>query len=814
MKIHELIIQNIRGITTLKFEPKGKNFLISGPNGTGKSSVIDAIDFLLTGDITRFTGRGTQGITIKKYGSHLDNAKLEEAFVSAVVSLNEKDLFKITRTIGSPDQLNLSDEKYRIQLEKPLLLAKEGQHILTRREILNYIATEPSERSKRIQSLLNLNRVEEMRQAFVKLNRQFKQQFTREEGAFRTENAQVAAIVQNPNFDGNVLLNFINIQRQILGSLPLATLDIKNIRADVKYDDSWGIGSGRIPTLQIELSNLKTFEEKYGSKLQELDTELRQILILVTTDNRLKHALEQYELTELGIGLLDDSGQCPLCEIQWDPLELRSKLENKLELGEEAKYYNNQIENIKNQIKNLVDYLLASLKRVVAIANQIKHSDKTKLYEWQQEVERFKLDLEGQHIEYLKYPSSRIIRGFIDFSIQDLLASFEKAVVSDFVPPEQVAYDNLVKLEQAIQNWQQANGKYQEAKKSYAIAQNLHDEFIASRDNVLNALYDKIRDRFEDIYRKLHFEDENNFSAELNPSDTGLTLDVDFHGRGKHSPLALHSEGHQDSMGLCLFLALAENIAQDKLNLIVLDDVVMSVDAGHRKSLCKVLADTFKGFQIIIATHDKTWHHQLIVETVVTKNEIIEFLSWHIATGPRTTTKVDVWEKIVEDLDKNDVPSAAHKLRRWAEMYFADVCERLGAKVIFRQDSRWELGDLLDPAISTLKGLNKKAKNAANTWKHEDKKKELEIQGDSFDKLAERIKNEKWPINPLIHYNDWINISKSEFADVYTVFRDLTLFFECPHCNGMLSIDRKIDPTSVRCHCSNVNWNLQVKSNS
>ena len=53
MKLIELEIQNIRGIKQLKLKQNGNNFLIYGPNGSGKSAVVDAIDFLLTGQISR-----------------------------------------------------------------------------------------------------------------------------------------------------------------------------------------------------------------------------------------------------------------------------------------------------------------------------------------------------------------------------------------------------------------------------------------------------------------------------------------------------------------------------------------------------------------------------------------------------------------------------------------------------------------------------------------------------------------------------------------------------------------------------------------
>ncbi len=814
MRIHKLEIQNIRGITSLTLEPKGKNFLISGPNGTGKSSVVDAIDFLLTGDITHLTGRGTKGISIKKYGSHLDKRKqLEECFVSAEMTLNNKDHFTIKRTVLTPDQLIISDETQLDALNNALTLANEGQHILTRREILSYIATEPSNRAQRILALLNLSNIEDMRQSLVKVVRHFKEKDIRLEGILDAERAQVASILQTPNFNDEILLEFINTQRHILGSEPFIELNLQEIRAGVQYSDERRNKTEGIISLQTELENLKNFTQKQGNQLRSLDFELRQKLISLLTNPELAHALEQHKLTELGIELLDDSGLCPLCEAQWEPVELRVKLETKLQLGEQAKILREEIDSIGKKIAELINFLLSSLRRVTAIASQINFVQEASLRNWQLEIENFLAVVKNLGTEYIKYVSEQVAVGFITPQIQSELTNLESELQlkATVISPEQEAYDRLVQLEQAIRSWKRADFANQQSKTEFNFAQTLQQEFLASRDKVLNDLYEQIRERFEDIYRRLHFEDESSFSATLTPSDAGLNLEVEFYGRGKHPPLALHSEGHQDSMGLCLFLALAEKVARDRMSLIILDDVVMSVDADHRKNLCKVLNESFREFQIIIATHDKTWHHQLRHEGVIHKNDTVEFLSWHIATGPRINEKIDVWEKIDEDLGNNDISAAAHKLRRWAEMYFAEVCERLGAKVLFRQDARWDLGDLLHPAIHRWKELNRKATNTANSWDDGDKRKELVEIGDQFGKAVERTQAEQWIINPLVHYNSWLDLSKHDFASVSEAFKDLTDYFECPKCGKMLSLDNIITPKSLQCSCSKTNWNLKMK---
>ena len=64
---------------------------------------------------------------------------------------------------------------------------------------------------------------------------------------------------------------------------------------------------------------------------------------------------------------------------------------------------------------------------------------------------------------------------------------------------------------------------------------------------------------------------------------------MNFYERGLFPPAAFHSEGHQDGMGVCLYLALMKRLFGDRFTIALLDDVVMSVDAGHRYQFCKLL---------------------------------------------------------------------------------------------------------------------------------------------------------------------------------------------------------------------------------
>jgi len=109
IKLESAHIEEVHGIRSLDLDFQKSTFAISGPNGSGKSGVIDAIEFALTGSISRLMGRGTKGLSVAEHGPHVDKVKFPDAaFVRAKVFLT--DLGKsatITRKIKTPTKVTI-----------------------------------------------------------------------------------------------------------------------------------------------------------------------------------------------------------------------------------------------------------------------------------------------------------------------------------------------------------------------------------------------------------------------------------------------------------------------------------------------------------------------------------------------------------------------------------------------------------------------------------------------------------------------------------------------------------------------------------
>ena len=95
------------------------------------------------------------------------------------------------------------------------------------------------------------------------------------------------------------------------------------------------------------------------------------------------------------------------------------------------------------------------------------------------------------------------------------------------------------------------------------------------------------------------------------PDDADKAIDIalQFHGKALESPRLTLSEGYRNSLGLCVFLAMA---ARDKSKRpIVLDDVIVSLDRAHRGFVVKLLQAEFPDRQVLLFTHDRDWFAEL-----------------------------------------------------------------------------------------------------------------------------------------------------------------------------------------------------------
>ena len=131
----------------------------------------------------------------------------------------------------------------------------------------------------------------------------------------------------------------------------------------------------------------------------------------------------------------------------------------------------------------------------------------------------------------------------------------------------------------------------------------------------IQKVIDTLKERVNILYLAVHPEESKTPTIRLDLStDTKqpqLNLLTNFSpNRQGVVPSGYLSDSQVHTLALSLRLA-AILVLNKEVPIIVLDDVVTSYDADHRKSIAAMLADHFKGFQIILVTHDERFFNYL-----------------------------------------------------------------------------------------------------------------------------------------------------------------------------------------------------------
>lgn len=814
IKLESAHIEEFRGIRKLTINFNQKTFAISGPNGSGKSGVIDAIEFGLTGQIGRLAGLGTKGLTVTEHGPHVDKVKFPDAaFVVLNVfipSLGKSA--KITRKVSAP-------KKPKIEPDDPdvrKVLGEITDHpeiTLARRDILRFILVEPSKRSEEIQTILKLEEIGQTRAALNTANNKLSRELKSAASIIQGAKANLQRLLGIANFSAADLLSVVNAKRTVLG-LP----EILNLQADTTLDK--GLASeeqepafNKSAALR-DLKAVSDFIEQLNTIGAEQASSIVANIEKLELDPALLMALQRRSLIEKGLELLEGP-ECPMCDHPWpDEEHLLDHLRAKLLKSENAGKIQTSVLEDGTKIAAHVTTLMDLLRETLKIAKGESEPEFAALTTaWGKELKELKNQLINP--DGLIGLKDRLSHGWPKKpdGFDEKLDALNSVVLAK---PDQSATVEaqtfLANAQLRLKDYRDEMRKRDLAQQASDVAKIAYGTYCNAMEDELNTLYNEVQEDFSSFYRQINDDDEGSFTAKLTPSEGKLDFDVNFYDRGLFPPGAYHSEGHQDGMGVCLYLALMKHLLGDSFTIALLDDVVMSVDAGHRYKFCQLLKTQFPNTQFVIATHDRLWAEQMKAAKLTTSKTSLIFHGWTVDTGPLVESNVEIWDEIATSIGKGKVETAAHALRHHLEFVSRQLADQLGARPVFKSDGNYDLGDLLPCTLARIKELYAKATDTAQSWGN-DQMKAVAIERKRQLANSNGVKSvEDWAVNKAVHYNEWANFGKNDFEPVVAAFKSLLECMQCSDCESWLYISpRGTRPDSLRCQCGNVNLNLKSK---
>lgn len=317
----------------------------------------------------------------------------------------------------------------------------------------------------------------------------------------------------------------------------------------------------------------------------------------------------------------------------------------------------------------------------------------------------------------------------------------------------------------------------------------IYNTFSETKKSKINEIYEAIIGNVNTFYSTLHPNDPHR-NIELKIATgrrASAELRMESFGRAKEDPRAFASEAHQDSLGLCIFLAFVKKF-NEKCNFIVLDDVVTTIDAQHRELICILLLECFKDYQLLITTHDPIWYEQLRSHQRAFRVDgnwkNLEIIRWALNTGPIIEPFKPRWDKISSKIESGDKSGAAHDGRQYLEWLLKEICRETLARLVLKE--RYTVADLLLPAKERLDELTK-----GTTFEKQISKRfqELEAKGSIGNLLSHD--------NPEVE-----SISVDEVKRFCEAVHELHNTFTCPNCGSFLKYYQNMK--RLRCpdpHC-------------
>ncbi len=820
IRIKSIRIEEFRGIRELDLDMSGGNFGICGPNGTGKSGVVDAIEFCLTGNITRLSGQGQGELSVKGHAPHVDQRKSPDkakvAITATVPSLG-KDI-TITRSVKNPRVVEIVPNDAKVEA----IIAELQSHpefALSRREIAKYVVTPPAQRSTDVQNLLRLDYIGGLRKSFVSYAGKCKRDSEEAERARRNAENELKIALGLAALDREKVLEKANEQRAVL-DLP-ALMELTPQTSFKEGTDQKGQGQQKNALVKdVALADLGALYEAIGSGEPEALKQARESALTGLTtlkdDEKALLLARSHGLITTGLELVTEDA-CPLCDKPWDANDLRAHLQEKLLTAESMGKLLGELGKAISEIIGSLEERAAAIRKIGEYATKLDPAVPRKeldAYVKQLEDTKAALKAFGDDHSLLDGAIAAIQEQWWDLP-DDATARLEGTQKGLMALPDSSAKDRAIDFLAVLQDRYERLLSTTKAAKSqaarYATAQRIHDHYNNVSNKVLEDIYYAVAKEFTDFYKAIN-DDEGRFIGELKAEPAKLSFNVDFYGRGTFPPGAYHSEGHQDGMGLCLYLALMKHTLGDKFTFAVLDDVLMSVDTGHRREVCRLLKTKFPDTQFVLTTHDRVWLQYMKTEGLIKGGQF--FGGWNVETGPRIWDDTDIWTEIGTALDKDDVPRAAALLRRYLEYISAVLADNFRAPVEYRGDANYDLGDLLPSVTSRWRDRLSKGIKAAAHWGHDEAKAKLETMQDEAATLIQKTNAEQWAINKSVHFNEWENFTSADFKEVADAFRALLDHIRCsnPKCGGYPYLTpRKGSSEQIRCSCGAININLKAK---
>jgi recombinational DNA repair ATPase RecF len=712
--IRSIRFNHFRGLPDNEFNLKGKSIVLLGSNGKGKSSIVDGIEFLFSGQLGRFIGKGTGSI------DHND----------AIQHVKKLGPTKVTIRLSPSNGVisrSLDDEKLSITSGKAVqdyVTNHPGvdAFILRRSKILDFVCDQDADRYRKFIQLVGISHVDTLQRTFVDAERQANEAEQRAHDTYLTK----LAVFRDPisKFEPQCLSQVLTRVSELVAALGLEKLTqwsqaenrlalLKGMRPEANKE--------KIDALTKALVSL---ESKLPPDVRgDLETVniLRQKLATLSTSSI---DAPRSSIIAEAVGYLNmhpSDTNCPVCEqaFQQSFADMLARLKQRGEALRELREAATSRKAAVSRVQRYGELVAAQIAKDLEHASLIEPTTKQTLRDtlayvlwWLRSLKRIETSSSGSDLT----APARLSTLAATRSACAAILSAQKAAL---VPPDTSKLEAAIAL---LEKGIAANAEIAAAEEEVSRANDLarratvaKDAFSTARESAIQKVFEAISETVLDYYRRLHdFDDDSErsecTSLELKPTSRaaagGLRLAIQFLGLAdSKDPRAFLSEGHLDSLGLCIFLATVR-IFNPPGSLLVLDDVLTSIDREHRRRVGELLLREFADYQIVLTTHDEHWHDLLNNSAtawgVLGKWAFVRVECWSVDSGPTLSEVKSSWDFIEAHLTERDYRELGGPFRLVFEDFLKRTAAKLELKVKFKVDGKYTAGDFMSCGIQDV----------------------------------------------------------------------------------------------------------------
>lgn len=604
-KLKSIELTYFRGATLpvkIEFAPDKKVTMIYGENGCGKSSIVDAFDFLCEQD----------------YGSLNDRKGADKDLLTAITGKSNQLRVKLTTDVGA------WEASFKPSSKTIVVSPNSGcpdAIILRRSNILRLIDEIPSKRFEALKEYIDVSGIEKCEKSLG--------------DAIRSKEAELQRHIQSYAQAESSLAQMWAAEKSPGESAEKWAEEESAKDATKLQSESNEVGT--LLTAIAELQRCKEAREKLVKRVNDAagahkkalaDQKEEEKKVIGENPAVLEVLRRARDFVAGNVGTV-----CPVCRQPADSAHLAEELEKRISAMAALTVATNKTEATKTssdaaqaQLANADTQLVETAEKAVAkvAASKLPPVVKAQLPTAEcDQVVNVSLDLATRIAAVLKLIASLEL---LKTPLEDHRKSADKTINQRTAIASQ-----LKQIKQSRSSQETTDALLKQMRVAL-------DVVGATRKTFVKEVLDSVSTEIERLFAQLHpKESVGGIKLSLDPDNFGsLHLHGDFHSAKGVPPQSVFSESHLDTLGFCVFLALAKLYKTDD-TIIILDDVLTSVDAQHLDRFINLIHDEEGHFnQIIITTHYRPWceryrHHRAPGNKV----HFIELRGWALESGIR-----------------------------------------------------------------------------------------------------------------------------------------------------------------------------------